>query len=230
MRSARAAYFGPGLNLSPHRNAVAVVALAERDPFDLAFLKSNRSTPAYETRHAALIAPGRLHHVQARGAMAFLYLDALSDDHTAVRHIDLADASEKLSREPLETWTIDRLCGVLCLPQRPSPDPRIAAILRAIDAHPDAFVTFEDVATAAGLSASRCRALIRTAAGVPFRRYRIWRRMACVARDLAEGRTLTEAAHAAGFASSAHLSTAFSTMFGLAPSALLKAEVAFDLD
>jgi AraC-like DNA-binding protein len=54
--------------------------------------------------------------------------------------------------------------------------------------------------------------------------------MACVARDLAEGRTLTEAAHAAGFASSAHLSTAFSTMFGLAPSALLKAEVAFDLD
>ena len=57
-----------------------------------------------------------------------------------------------------------------------------------------------------------------------------WRRMACVARDLAEGLTLTEAAHTAGFASSAHLSTAFSTMFGLAPSALLKAEVAFDLD
>jgi AraC-like DNA-binding protein len=230
MRSARAAYFGPGLDLAPHRNAVAVVALAVDEPFELAFLGENRSAPHYEAHRGALIGPGRLHHLKAPGPMAFVYLDALSDDHAAVQKVDLSAACKELSRDPLETWSIDRACAALSLPQRTPPDPRVAAILRAIDAQPDAFGNFEDITTSAGLSPSRCRALIREAAGIGFRRYRIWRRMACVARCLAEGRTLTEAAHAAGFASSAHLSTAFSAMFGLAPSTLLKAGVVFDLD
>ena len=37
-----------------------------------------------------------------------------------------------------------------------------------------------------------------------------------------DGVSLTEAAHAAGFASSAHFSTAFRDMFGMMPSELLK--------
>lgn len=230
MRKARAAYFGPGLDLAPHRNAVAVVALAMGDPFQLAFPGKSYSSPAYETRRAALIGPGRLHHLKAGGPMAFIYLDALSDDHAAAQQIDLAAACREFGSEPPGTWSVDRACAMLSLPQRPLPDPRVATILRAMDACPDAFVNFKDVATTIGLSPSRCRALFREAAGVPFRRYRTWRRMACVARHLSERRTLTEAAHAAGFASSAHLSTAFSGMFGLAPSDLLKAGVVFDLD
>lgn len=230
MRNARAAYFGPGLELAPHRNAVAVVALAMGDPFQLAFPGKSDSAPAYETRRAALIGPGRLHHLKAGGPMAFIYLDALSDDHAAVQQIDLVAACREFGSEPPGTWSVDRACAMLSLPQRPLPDPRLATILRAMDACPDAFVNFKDVATTIGLSHSRCRALFREAAGVPFRRYRIWRRMACVARHLSERRTLTEAAYSAGFASSAHLSTAFSGMFGLAPSDLLKAGVVFDLD
>jgi AraC-like DNA-binding protein len=45
--------------------------------------------------------------------------------------------------------------------------------------------------------------------------------MALVMRRLAQGHSLTQAAHDAGFASSAHLSTTFKTMFGLTPSDLL---------
>ena len=230
MRSARAAYFGPGLDIAPHRNAVAVVALAVDDPFELALLGENRSVPAYEKLRAALIGPGRLHHLKAPGPMAFVYLDALCDDHAAVQKVDLAAVCKVFNSEPLETWSVDRVCAVLNLPKRSPSDSRIAAILRAIDGNPDAFINFQDIATSSGLSPSRCRALIRETAGVSFRRYRIWRRMAFVALNLAEGRTLTEAAHAAGFASSAHLSFAFKKMFGLAPSALLKAGVVFDLD
>ena len=37
-----------------------------------------------------------------------------------------------------------------------------------------------------------------------------------------DGLSLTETAHAAGFASSAHFSTAFRDMFGMMPSELLK--------
>ncbi|MBU6408462.1 MAG: hypothetical protein KGS44_15250 [Alphaproteobacteria bacterium] len=47
MRGARAAYFGPGLDLAPHRNAVAVVALAAGGAFELAFLAENRSARDY---------------------------------------------------------------------------------------------------------------------------------------------------------------------------------------
>jgi AraC-like DNA-binding protein len=38
-----------------------------------------------------------------------------------------------------------------------------------------------------------------------------------------DGASLTDAAHAAGFASSAHFSTAFRDMFGMMPSELVKA-------
>jgi AraC-like DNA-binding protein len=54
--------------------------------------------------------------------------------------------------------------------------------------------------------------------------------MACAGRELARSRSLTEAAYAAGFASSAHFSTAFRLMFGLSPSALMKGGVRFDID
>jgi AraC-like DNA-binding protein len=62
---------------------------------------------------------------------------------------------------------------------------------------------------------------MRLNVGVPFRRYRLWRRMAVAIGTLGQGETLTRAAHEAGFASSAHFSATFRTMFGMAPSTLL---------
>ena len=48
-------------------------------------------------------------------------------------------------------------------------------------------------------------------------------------RTVAAGGNLTEAAHAAGFASSAHLSCTFKRMFGLSASTLLSMGVEIDL-
>jgi AraC-like DNA-binding protein len=53
--------------------------------------------------------------------------------------------------------------------------------------------------------------------------------MAAVMRSVAAGGSLTEAAHAAGFASSAHLSSTFKGMFGLTASDLLALGVAIDV-
>lgn len=47
--------------------------------------------------------------------------------------------------------------------------------------------------------------------------------MGAAVRACGEGASLTEAAHAAGFANSAHFSSAFRDMFGMMPSDLLKA-------
>jgi AraC-like DNA-binding protein len=73
------------------------------------------------------------------------------------------------------------------------------------------------------------RARFEAELGLPFRRYRLWRRMAWVMRTVAAGGTLTEAAHTAGFSSSAHLSSTFKRLFGLTASDLLAWRVAIDV-
>jgi AraC-like DNA-binding protein len=90
-----------------------------------------------------------------------------------------------------------------------------------MDEDPDAFPSVDALSSALGLSRSRTQALFTAAVGMPFRRYRLWRRMAAVMARLQAGATLTQAALDAGFASPSHLATAFRTQFGLAPSALL---------
>jgi AraC-like DNA-binding protein len=79
------------------------------------------------------------------------------------------------------------------------------------------------LARRAGLSPSRFLHLFKAETAVPLRRYRIWNRMRAAFRACGEGASLTEAAHAAGFASSAHFSSAFRDMFGMMPSDLIKA-------
>ena len=82
-------------------------------------------------------------------------------------------------------------------------------------------MAIEELALAARLSASRLMALARRQLGSSLRQYRSWLRSFRVARDYAAGRSLTEAALEAGFASSAHLSAATREHFGIRPSDVL---------
>lgn len=77
---ARALYLGPALGLSPHRNAVAVLALGLDDTFGVA---NDPADPlaGYRRCRSALIPPNTLHHVtDTVGLMGFLYVDACSRD------------------------------------------------------------------------------------------------------------------------------------------------------
>jgi AraC-like DNA-binding protein len=220
LSGARAAYVGPGLDLAPHRNAAATLAVALVAPFALALPPD----AAAEARAVALIPPNARHHLRADGPMAFIYLDALADDHRRLQTADLAAGQRRLAEDgaaAVGAWGVDALCAAFGIPARGTGDPRIAAAVRRIDARPQDVARLADAAAEAGLSASRFQALFAAAVGMPFRRYRLWRRMAVVMRALGEGHDLTAAAHEAGFASSAHLSTTFRDMFGLPPSALV---------
>lgn len=230
LRGSRATYFGPALDLAPHRCAVAVVVLSAGEPFDLAIFDHGAGAATYATTRAALVPPGRWHHVKARGPVAFVYLDALGDDYRAARQAQLDSAGELFRAHPPGRFGVIEASALMRLPEPKIADLRVAAALEELDLDPDRFASFAALAEHAGLSPSRCRALIRSATGVPFSRYRLWRRMERVARSLATGATLTVAAHAAGFASSAHLSAAFRAMFGLSPSRLLKTGVTFVFD
>ena len=222
MSGARAAYLGPGLDLAPHRNAVATVAIALEGPFGLSLPADGR---APQPRTSALIPPNSLHHLTASGPMVFVYLDALGDDHRQLCALDLDRGRAHLAdigAAELARWDVDAICAALGVPARPEPDPRIAAAIRCLDARPQDFPRIADLAALAGLSASRFQALLADAVGMPFRRYRTWRRMAVVMQALARGGTLTDAAQAAGFSGSSHLSATFRAMFGLSPSSVVR--------
>jgi AraC-like DNA-binding protein len=99
-------------------------------------------------------------------------------------------------------------------------DPRIVRAIAEITRRLDRPISLEDIAGTIHLSPSRFRHLFVAETGVPFRPYVLWRRLQHALALGISGMSWTEAAHAANFADSAHLTRTFRKMFGVAPSAL----------
>ena len=99
-------------------------------------------------------------------------------------------------------------------------DERVLRATAYIRAHVGEPLTLEQVAEVACLSPSRFRHLFVEQTGMAFRPYVLWRRFLHVWEVMMRGATLSQAAHAAGFADAAHLSRTSKTMFGFAPSAM----------
>lgn len=113
---------------------------------------------------------------------------------------------------------MDRL-GITATRRTPL-DPRVATAVRALRSVGDGnYPASRDLARNVGLSASRLRHVFADQIGMSFRRYVLWLRLYAVLERLRTGGSLTTAAHAAGFADSAHLSRTFRRMFGIVPSA-----------
>lgn len=126
--------------------------------------------------------------------------------------------------EPDAVTTIDRLVGAVTpqVQQRPArPSEPVRSALRYLEQNSGARPTLAHAAAAAHLSPSRLTHLFTREVGIPFRRYGLWVRLRTVAERVAHGDNLTQAAVAAGFSDSAHLSRVFKRNFGLSPSALL---------
>ena len=100
-------------------------------------------------------------------------------------------------------------------------DPRIVRALEVIRRMDTAVISLQEVARAVFLSPSRFAHLFREQVGLPFRRYVLWRRLNRAMLAVGRGRTLSAAAHACGFADSAHLTRTCYQMFGQAPSVLM---------
>jgi AraC-like DNA-binding protein len=225
---ARALYVGPGLDLSPHLNVATTIAVSLQQPFELrTWMKSGGWSP-WRSEVISVIPSETLHHLKSLGPMAFLYLDPLTDRRYPLPRADLLYGRERLRLAGPRIGLDEAFAAFGLRPHRPR-DVRIARVVREIERRPDAFGRLQDAAALACLSPSRFRARFVAELGLPFRRYRLWRRMAAVMRSVAAGGSLTEAAHAAGFASSAHLSSTFKGMFGLTASDLLALGVAIDV-
>lgn len=96
-------------------------------------------------------------------------------------------------------------------------DPRVLRAIAYIRDHLDEPISLSSIADAVHLSPGRLRHLFVSETGVSCKAFVLWERLN-VALSLGFGGTSwTEAAHAANFADSAHLSRTCRRMFGMAP-------------
>jgi AraC-like DNA-binding protein len=225
---ARAMYVGPGLRLAPHLNLATTIAVALDAEFVLRTCAPGLGWTGWTSGPAAVIPSQTLHHLRSTGPMAFLYLDPLGDGRAPPDPASLLRGAQRL-RARAGVIGIGEAFEAFGLPLRQPGDERIARVVREVGRRPQAFGSAREAAALACLSPSRFRARFAEEVGLPFPRYRLWRRMAVVMRTLAAGGNLTEAAHAAGFASSAHLSTTFRRLFGLPARQLLSMGARIDL-
>lgn len=99
-------------------------------------------------------------------------------------------------------------------------DPRIQRMIAWVSARLDDDPSLDEIAAFVGLSPGRTRHLFVKETGLPFRTFVLWLRLNRALELFVCGASLTEAAHGAGFADSAHLSRTFRRMFGIAAASL----------
>lgn len=117
---------------------------------------------------------------------------------------------------------VDRIVELLAPPCVPpsSIDPRVRMVIDELQRDSTENVSLAALADSVGLSESRLAHLFRQDVGLPMRQYRLSLRMEHAVTLIAQGRSLTEAAHMAGFSDSAHFCRISRRMFGSAPSGL----------
>ncbi|MFC8528546.1 helix-turn-helix transcriptional regulator [Nocardia sp. NPDC057227] len=170
----------------------------------------------------AIIPPGVGHRVQAEpgttGFVAFLDPDSATA-HAAVSRLD------GLPADRADSWVRaarPRPPDALAAPARPRrAHPAVTAALRAATEWPDGPPALGELAARVGISGSRLSHVFTAHVGLPYAAWRRWTRLHRAFTVVRDGGSLTEAAHTAGFADSAHLTRTCRELIGLTPTEAL---------
>ena len=236
----RAAYLGHAADTTVHAHHAVQLCVA----IDGSFRLRGGPRSRWRLRSAALIPADREHQLDGRGALlALIYLDPEVDIGRQLATVCSA-SSFTLREDQVPQQTRDQLTSLArsdCGPEEAglaidaaisrilpeyvpcgSLDPRVARLVEHLAPQSGTPMPAADAAAFVGLSSHRFQHLFRASTGIPFRRYLLWLRLVAAVDHVASGGSLTNAAHAAGFSDSAHLSRTFRRMFGLSPSALAR--------
>ena len=157
-------------------------------------------------------------------------LDSASERAKRVRAQFIGDAGAAVIEGSAWSGSFDQadsLLGNLARPTAAKPvDERVRDVLDWLDALESASrwttVSLDGALRRIHLSASRFLHLFSQEVGSPWRTYLVWRRALVAITLVSGGANLTEAAHAAGYTDSAHLSRQFVSLFGITPAAFTK--------
>src|SRR4051812_23823338 len=193
-------------------------------------------------RGDAGVAPDAEHLLEADGHGAILFVEPESRSGRAIIKTLVGDAALKSLPEGMLGDLVARLTDAYhqipadekalqdlgqLLVQRLAggasgtmPDIRVRKMMEHVASRLDGALSLGVTAKAVGLSPSRARHLFVEQTGLPFRSYLLWLRISEAVRIMSAGSSLTEAAHEAGFADSAHFSRTFRRMFGIPAASL----------
>ena len=180
--------------------------------------------------HSAVLDRDLRHALQpSEGLLGLLYLDAES---TAARTLRLCTGvHERLAGNGVhhdfdaatqgDAVAVGRLLAWMgaAAPDSPS-DAVIRAVIQRLHSASVLPASFAEVSAWTSLSCSRFAHRFRDYTGMPVRPYLRWLRLQRAAQTIAARASITEAAHAAGFADAAHLARTFQRHFGITPSVL----------
>ncbi|RVW00439.1 helix-turn-helix transcriptional regulator [Rhodococcus spongiicola] len=223
-------YRGAGGDASLHAHHAVQVMVTLDEPFVLEFEDDDLHASA------AVVPSGLRHRLRCNSHSLLLVLvepfgprgRGLSVVGERSRGQDFEDALTRIvtehSEESNTVTAIDCLVRAVT-PQAPKLPAQLSepvrSALRYLEQNSGSRPTLARAAAEAHISPSRLTHLFTREVGIPFRRYGLWLRLRTVAERVAGGDNLTDAAVAAGFSDSSHLSRVFKSNFGLSPSALL---------
>lgn len=172
------------------------------------------------TGDVLLVRPGVVHSVllAERGADV-LYLNGLAFPFDAPLAVALIGILEQLARRSFggDSDATEELRARLAFATTPLP-AKIADIIRATQADPMRRVTQDELARYLDMERTRALRCFKAATGLTFRQFKLWSGLQHAALQMAGRALVRTAAMDAGFADTAHLSRAFSSVFGLPPS------------
>lgn len=239
----QAIYMGMGQSLSLHRHYGTQLSISLGAPLQV---RTSAGRP-YSKQQSFIVGPHIPHQVEATGvpvveiwseARAFADLalrlsntsgsehPALPPDQlNALLPVLLASAREMPDKKIGQALLSHILTQLLGSTWDEGPvDPRIVAARSLVTPQ---FLTQQpqpiaSLAAHVHLSPSRFRHLWRSEMGMSVQSYLRWQRLLTAMLASIDGASLTEAAHTAGFADSAHLTRVFRATFGIAPSRIFK--------
>lgn len=229
----RALYCGALQHLEAHSYGAPVLHVGIYKPFRMMLADG-----VWRSYRVALVPPGLRHALDVVGGVhgkLFVDLECLSAPAFCRRFPYRKGAVSSYSdpeivafyhwvfeedpRQPEVEARLDRL-----FPAEPGLeiDPRIKMVLELIRKEPDRNYSQKELGEALGLSPSRVLHLFSEQIGVPYRRYRMWRRLWLAAERLHASDNMTIAAVDSGFADATHYSHAFRDTFGVNPAPVFR--------
>lgn len=231
--SGRFFYVGPAGDTRPHRHHALQLVVALEEPFEAQIERAES-----RSHRSLLIAADCEHRIEGRGqSLAIYYVDGSCDEGRVLSEwlagesaralpshaAQLRRTAQEALAEPSASalpFLRRRLAEVLqCeAPASPAGDPAVARATTLLEESLASPLPVPELARRVGLRQRELSARFRKETGLTIRRYVLWVRLKSAVSALAESRTLTEVAYAAGFADAAHLTRTFVQMFGVSPS------------
>lgn len=231
----QAIFLGEAADASIHESPAIKICVALEGSFGL---RSDEGD-TFTNYTSAMIAPGQPHGIDGRHhrmvmlllapetemaqPLASIYqakgITRLSDEAVSnIREHCLRFDSGQEDGSAIRDGIVRAIAGETPVPL----DERIAQSIEWIRSSRDHGISVAEIAAGVELSESRFSHLFTENVRVPVRRYLLWLRLRDAMHLLAQGTSLTEVAHEAGFADSAHLTRTFRSQLGIAPSALIR--------